>query len=191
MPSDACFFQAVYQNSCNSEESQAYASVRDRVMGVDKTLKVFLEKVAVVALAALATAIEDCTLKTLPLGIPFHPYLPWVSLFQRWRSVWVHHYSLQAVFNHKCRQCILWIYWHTVKKKKNDKKKLLKESQIDIPFGAGGQLRSQREGDLESCLDFVQKSFHPRLMVLKWSHILNLFFFNLPSKSQEEQMIKE
>lgn len=73
MPSDACFFQAVYQNSCDSEESQAYASVRDRVMGVDKTLKVFLEKVAVVA---LATAIEDCTLKTLPLGIPFHPYLP-------------------------------------------------------------------------------------------------------------------
>ena len=37
------------------------------------------------------------------------------------------------------------------RKKKNDKKKLPKESQIDIPFGAGGQLRSQREGDLESC----------------------------------------
>lgn len=72
MPSDACFSQAVYQNSCDSEESQAYASVRDRVMGVDETLKVSLEKVAV----ALATAIEDCTLKTLPLGIPFHPYLP-------------------------------------------------------------------------------------------------------------------
>ena len=42
-------------------------------------------------------------------------------------------------------------------RKKNDEKKLPKESQIDIPFGAGGQLRSQREGDLESCLDFVQK----------------------------------
>ena len=71
------------------------------------------------------------------------------------------------------------------------KRNLLKESQIDIPFAVGGQLRSQREGDLESCLDFVQKWFHPRLMVLKWSHILNLFFLNLPSKSQDEQMIKE
>lgn len=78
----------------------------------------------------------------------------------------------------------------TYGKKKNDKKKLPKESQIDIPFGAGGQLRSQREGDLESCLDFVQKWFHPRLMVLKWSHILNFFFLNPPSKSQEEQIIK-
>ena len=57
------------------------------------------------------------------------------------------------------------ILTYSKKRKKNDKKKLPKESQIDIPFGAGGQLRSQREGDLESCLDFVQKSFHPRLMV--------------------------
>lgn len=34
-----------------------------------------------------------------------------------------------------------------------------------------------REGDQESCLDFVSKWFHPRLMVSEWSQILNLIFF--------------
>lgn len=66
MPSDARFSQAVYQNSCDSEESRAYAGVRQGAGGTMK-LKVSLEKVAIVALA---------TLKILPLGIPFHPYLP-------------------------------------------------------------------------------------------------------------------
>ena len=59
--------------------------------------------------------------------VPLHPHLATVSLFQRW-SVWAHHYSLQGVCNHRCRQCILWMYM-VKKEKKIDKKKVLKQRQ--------------------------------------------------------------
>lgn len=56
------------------------------------------------------------------------------------------------------------------------KRNLLKESQIDIPFAVGGQLRSQREGDLESCLDFVQV-ISPQIDGLKMiTHFKFIFF---------------
>lgn len=84
------------------------------------TLKVFCKKAAK-AESSLGsnqpwlTAVEVCTLTTLPLWIPPYPCLPWVSLFEM-LSIWVHHHSLQGVCNHKCRQCILMNVF--VKKKK-------------------------------------------------------------------------
>lgn len=151
--------------------SQAYARVRKGVMGAAWTFEGLRWENSCWGLYFEDTPSLDSSSSLSPLSqsVP--------DEVTGRRSVWVHHYFLQGMCNHKCRQCILWIYM--VKKKK--KKRLIKRkcwSKVRRTIWCWKAAEEPpREGDQESCLDFVSKWFHPRLMVSEWSQILNLIFF--------------
>lgn len=96
--------------------------------------------------------------------VPLHPHLATVSLFQRW-SVWAHHYSLQGVCNHRCRQCILWMYMVKKEKKLIRRKCWSKDRHTTQCWKAAEQL--QREGDLGILFGFCTQVISPLIDGLK------------------------